>query len=99
MSDNPGNTAILEAITALRATVEERSGATARQLATLRADLMDRLDRLQESIEALREESVVNTASNDIARRGHDRLHEMALSLQRQIQRMQVRLEHLEKKP
>jgi hypothetical protein len=84
---------------ALLAGIEDRLGARS-------AAIMDRLDRLQDSLTGIRDDIAVNYGATDAARRANDNtreemrsLAEVQMVMVRQINRMQAELRELRGEP
>lgn len=93
---------ILAALGRLEAGQERLEGA----LGQLRAVVMERIDRLQDSMTAIRDDIAVNFGTADAAQRANDNtrselrsLAEILTGMQRQIQRLQTDVRTLKGEP
>lgn len=102
MSDDP----VLMALAQLGSELRGDSAAIRADLTTFRTDLMARLDRMQDSITAIRDDIGVNMGAADNAKEAaHSTrkelrgLSEMVTAMQRQIMRLQTQVRELRGDP
>jgi acetyl-CoA carboxylase alpha subunit len=100
--------AILAALSRLeagQASVESRLTSVEAGQTRLRVDLMERMDRMENKMTALRDDMVVNLGSNDAVKRANENTRESLRALEdvvsvihRKVMRLETQVQNLEEK-